>query len=271
MTSEKVKTERAKYHERPEWSYSQMKVILDSGIDYAVAKKIGMLPGPESKAIDIGTLVHQSVLGGDGEYVVSPYPDYRKKEAQDWKKEQIAAGKIILTQAEELMIGDIARNIKDHPYSRDYIYGEKVQHEVEMYATLEGIPMRAKADAIRFYEGNEKLTILDLKTTSKFDDFRWKNMRSHYDLQCAVYSVIAAASLGKDLRSDMDCVEYIFCVAETIPPYRVQYATATHEYVEHGLDKLNLCVREIKEYNKRKDQTPNFMLTEWLELGNFSI
>lgn len=26
------------YYKRPEWSYSQMKVILDSGIDYAVAK-----------------------------------------------------------------------------------------------------------------------------------------------------------------------------------------------------------------------------------------
>lgn len=270
MTSEKIKAERAAYHERPEWSYSQMKVILDSGIDYAVAKKIGMLPAPESKAIDIGSLVHQSVLGGDGEYVVSPYPDYRTKAAREWKQEQIDAGKIILTEAEELMIGDIAKNIKEHPYSQKYLYGEKIQHEVEMYATLEGIPMRAKADAIRFYENNEKLTILDLKTTSKFDMFKWTNMRNHYDLQCAVYSALAAASMGKNLLSDMDFVEYIFCVAEVVPPYRVQYATVTKEYVEHGLDKLNACVKEIKEWNKRESKIPNFQLTEWLELGDFS-
>lgn len=51
------------YYKRPEWSYSQMKVILDSGIDYAVAKKRGMLPEPSSSAIDLGQLIHQRVLG----------------------------------------------------------------------------------------------------------------------------------------------------------------------------------------------------------------
>lgn len=270
MIKETTKTERANYHDRPEWSYSQMKVILDSGIDYAVAAKMGMLPKPASKAIDIGSMVHQVVLGGEESYVISPYDNFRTKEAQEWKKEQTEAGKIILTATEELMIKDIAKNIIEHPHSKKYLSGEKVQHEVEMYATLEGVPMRGKADAIRFYEGNDKITILDLKTTAKFDDFKWKNMRSHYDLQAATYSVIAAATQGKNLLSDMDFVEYIFCVAETVAPYRVQYAVATKEYIEHGLDKLNRCVSEIKEFEKREDKTPNFQLTEWLELGDFS-
>lgn len=58
--TEQTKQKRAEYHDRPEWSYSQMKVILDSGIDYAVAKKNGLLPAPDSKAIDIGSLVTNS-------------------------------------------------------------------------------------------------------------------------------------------------------------------------------------------------------------------
>lgn len=270
MTTEKTKQERKSYHDRPEWSYSQMKVILDSGIDYAVAKKIGMLPAPESKSIDLGTLIHQNVLGGDDAYVVSPYDSFRTKEAKEWKAEQIAEGKIVISESELAMIEDIAKNIKSHPHSAEYLYGSKIQHEVEMYATLEGIPMRAKADAVRFYEGDEKITILDLKTTGKFDDFRWKNMRNHYDLQAAVYSIIAAATRGKNLHTDMDFVEYIFCVAETVAPYRVQYAVASNEYIEHGIDKLNKCIAEIKEFEKREDKTPNFQITEWLELGDFS-
>ena len=64
------------YHNRPEWSYSQMKVILDSGIDYAVAAKRGMLPGPSGKFIDLGELAHMFVLGGDAEVFGMANVDY---------------------------------------------------------------------------------------------------------------------------------------------------------------------------------------------------
>ena len=53
------------YYSRPEWSYSQMKTILDSGIDYAVARKRGMIPGPKSPAIDLGQLAHMMIGGSD--------------------------------------------------------------------------------------------------------------------------------------------------------------------------------------------------------------
>ena len=50
------------YYSRPEWSYSSMKLILDHGIDYAVAAKRGDLPDLDSKAIDLGQLVHMLAL-----------------------------------------------------------------------------------------------------------------------------------------------------------------------------------------------------------------
>lgn len=265
--TEQTKQKRAEYHNRPEWSYSQMKVILDSGIDYAVAKKNGLLPAPDSKAIDIGSLVHQFILGGDEQYVVSPYDNYRTKESQDWKKEQIAKGKIILTEAEEAMIGEIAENIKNHPYSKEYIFGKGIQHEVEMDAVLAGIPVRGKADALKIGKGRDHITVLDLKTTAQFDAFKYRVFRNHYDLQCATYSVIAAATQGRNLQSDMDFVDYVFCVAETVPPYRVQYMKVNQEFVNHGIDKLNTCLTAIKEFGDKK---PNFLLEEIVELGDLS-
>ena len=45
------------YRERPEWSYSDMKVILEHDIDYAVAVKHKLLEQSFGKAIDIGTLM----------------------------------------------------------------------------------------------------------------------------------------------------------------------------------------------------------------------
>lgn len=265
--TEQTKQKRAHYHDRPEWSYSQMKVILDSGIDFAVAKKNGLLPAPESKAIDIGSMVHQFILGGDDQYVISPYDNYRTKESQQWKAEQIAAGKIILTETEHAMIGQIVENIKNHPYSKEYIFGKGVQHEVEMDATLAGVPVRGKADALKVNKQNDYITVLDLKTTAQFDQFKYRVFRNHYDLQCATYSVIAAATQGRNLQSDMDFVKYVFCVAETVAPYRVQYMCVNQEFVNHGIDKLNACLTAIKEFG---DKQPNFLLTDWVELGDLS-
>ena len=57
------------YRERPEWSYSDMKVILEHDIDYAVAVKHKLLKQDFGKAIDIGTLAHEELLkqGGSNE------------------------------------------------------------------------------------------------------------------------------------------------------------------------------------------------------------
>ena len=109
---EELKAERANYHDRPEWSYSQMKVILDSGIDYAVAAKRKLLPAPESKAIDIGTLVHQAILGGDEQFVISPYDNFRTKAAQEWRDQQLEMQRIVIKKEDSDIINQIAANIK---------------------------------------------------------------------------------------------------------------------------------------------------------------
>lgn len=165
------------------------------------------------------------------------------------------------------MIGEIAENIKKHPYSKEYIFGKGIQHEVEMDAVLAGIPVRGKADALKIGKGRDHITVLDLKTTAQFDQFKYRVFRNHYDLQCATYSVIAAATQGRNLQSDMDFVDYVFCVAETVPPYRVQYMRVNQEFVNHGIDKLNACLTAIKEFG---DNQPNFLLTDWVELGDLS-
>lgn len=256
---------RSDYYERPEWSYSQMKLILDSGIDYAVAAKKKMLPEPESKAIDIGQTVHLLALGGEDNYVISPYDNFRTKEAREWREQQREAGHYILSQLEVDIAKGIAENIKKHPRSNGLLIGEGVQHEVELYANTDnGVSLRGKADALKIGKGRNTCTIVDLKTTSQFDSFKYRAQRYHYDLQAANYTKIAAASLGVDAGS----VDYWFCVAETVAPYRVQYFYATPEFVDAGERKLAKCVEEIEKFG---DKEPNFLLEEVVELGDFSL
>lgn len=268
--SDKTKKERLEYHDRPEWSYSQMKVILDSGIDYAVAAKRKMLPQPEGKSIDFGTLVHQLVLSPNSEsvFAISPYENYRTKEAREWRDAQKANGVIVLTQADAEVVEAIASNVVKHPFSMDYILGKGVQHEVEMSANLNGVKVRGKADALKISKDRKHLMVLDLKTTAQFDKFKFNVFRNHYDLQSAVYSVIAAASQGWQLQTGLENVEYVFCVAETVAPYRVQFAHASNEFLQHGIDKLNKCLIAIKEFG---EADPNFLIEDWIELGDFSF
>lgn len=256
------------YHSRPEWSYSQMKVILDHGIDYAVAEKRGTLPKPSSSSIDVGQLVHMILLGGKDCYVLkedSGYDKFLTKEAKAWRDAQLAAGKTIITKTEFAAVDHITKNIEAHPFRTRWLTPDKVEYETEMYATVNSVSLRGKADII--IHGQNGLIVSDIKTTSKFD--RWVKdkyyaMNMHYDLQAALYSLIA----GKAFGVSEGLINFYFCVAETQPPYRVQWHHAGLEFIEHGQAKLANCLEEIKKFG---DREPNFLIEEINELGDFSL
>lgn len=254
------------YHNRPEWSYSQMKNILAHDIDWAVAAKRKMFDGeldPSGKAIDLGELAHMFVLGGDaGVFVVTPYADFRTKEAREWKVEQIKAGNTIVTKSQYDAISQIVDNIEAHPMSKKLLKGSNVKHEIEMFATAEDVKLRGKADAMLI--DGDSMVITDIKTTAQFDEWKYKSMRKHYDLQAALYSLIGAASQ----KISPSSVNFYFCVVETVVPYRVQYHHASLEFLEHGEKKLADCLNQIKEFG---DREPSFLIEEVNELGDFSL
>lgn len=252
------------YHDRPEWSYSQLKLILDHGIDYAVASKRKMIPGPSSKAIDIGTLIHQAVLGGREKFVISPFDSFRTNAAKQWRDENIKAGNIIITQEEQAAIDAVVQNIKNHPYSKDYIFADGAKYEQEMYAgTEQGVDLRGKSDVNILFD-KELLVITDLKTTGKFDRFFRDAQYKHYDMQSANYIFIAAAALGINPA----LIRYKFCVAETEAPYRVEFMNAGIDFISSGERKLFRCVEAVKEFG---DKEPSFLVMGERDLGDLSL
>ena len=250
------------YHKRPEWSYSSMKPILDSGIDYAFAGKLGMLAPPSSSYIDMGQMVHQVLLGGDDTFITSPYPNFMTKEARVWKKEQLDQGHIIVTDDMRASVDKIVANVKEHPHSKKYLLGKGIKHEQEMFAnTEEGIKLRGKSDATVLDKNAAIIT--DLKTTAQFDKFSKAAYWNHYDLQAATYTLIGASHL----KIDPQLVNYYFCVAETVAPYRVKYFHASLEFVESGERKLRTCIDAIANFG---DNKPNFLIEDIEELGDWS-
>ena len=251
------------YHKLPQWSYSSMKKILDSGIDYAVGAKMGMLAPPDSKYIDIGQLVHQAILGGSEKFVTSPYPDFRTKAAREWRDMQKEMGVIVVDSEMKNAIEKVVENIKKHPRTPELLLAPGIKHEQEMFAkTEEGIELRGKGDAIKLIDG-EAMIITDIKTTAQFDKFAKQAYWNHYDLQAANYTLIGA----HHMKVDPSLINYYFCVAETVAPYRVQYFHASLEFVEAGERKLRTCIDAIVDFG---DKQPNFLLEELVELGDWS-
>lgn len=252
------------YHDRPEWSYSQMKLILDHGIDYAAAAKRKIIELEFGAAVDLGELAHMFVLGGNAtDFVVAPYEKFLTKEAKTWRDAKKAEGKTIIRKKEYEAFVPIVENIKAHPRSTHLITAPDVKHEVEMYATVNGVALRGKADAL-LQLGGGGIVVADIKTTTRFDDFKYIAMRRHYDLQAALYSMLACKATG---TSPALC-NFWFCVAETVFPYRVQWHHCSTEFIEHGKRKLEQCLEAIKDFG---DREPSFLIEEVNELGDWSL
>lgn len=243
------------YHKRPEWSFSTLKNILVNGIDWAVAYKRGDLPNqvPKSQYIDIGTFVHQELLGGEKDWVAKAYPDYRTKEAREWRDSQ-PDNIAILDEAQVEQIVKVSEAIKAHPSLKEVL--ANMETEKPIFAKVNGVELRGKADIIQKDENGKPFRIWDIKTTAQFQEWKYKCLRLHYDLQAAVYKTLYNGN-----------VDFAFIIAETVAPYRVQLAFLTPEAWEKGESDLVRCLDEIKKFG---DKEPNFSIMEEIKIGDWS-
>ncbi len=211
-------------------SYSTAKKIYRKGIDYALGTKLGLIEETYGKAADIGTMAHALVLGGDPDWIVSPFDNFRTKAAQEWKAEQT---QIIITEKEFQQIETIADAIKRHPLAAHLI--DTCDLEQKLTATINGIDFHGVADGI----SKDRQTLFDLKTTAQFDQFKYQAFKMDYDLQAAIYSLF-----GNDAK-------FYFVVAETVAPYRVQIFGTAQEFIEGGNVKLQKAIEAFQGFRQR--------------------
>lgn len=245
-------------------SYSTAKEIYRKGIDFAMAEKFGKVDKSFGKSVDIGTLAHAIVLGGDPNWVVNPFDSFRTAEARKWR-DSIDDRTMIISESEFEQAGKIAEAIMKHPLAKDLV--DSTEHEIELTAKIEGVKFLGYADLI----SKDRKIIADIKTTAQFDDFRYKVRRLDYDLQSSIYKLFGE----KD-------VKYYFIVAESVAPYRVQVFGANgQEFSDSGDTKLDRAIREFVKFRERKGEndlekinfnigeTDSLLLVE--ELGDWSL
>jgi hypothetical protein len=121
------------------------------------------------------------------------------------------------------LVSTMRRNIQFY----DAIYADGNQYEVPAVGEIQGMMWKGKADIV----GN---VIIDLKTTSDIQKFRWSASAYNYDSQCYIYQEL----FGKPL---------VFYVIDK-ETGQLGIFNPSEEFVMRGRDKVARAIEVFKKY-----------------------
>ena len=133
---------------------------------------------PKSTAMVIGGYFHTAILEPDK---LKSFKIVESSTRNTKKYKEISEGEICLLQHEVDKIELMQEAVMDNSICRGLIQGD---FEVPAVTELFGNKWKGKADIIN----HEEKLIIDLKTTSDLDKFRWSASKFNYDSQAYIYS-----------------------------------------------------------------------------------
>lgn len=198
------------YYDNPKLSASKLKAYLSH--DPAIAYWAETHPTPETEALKLGKALH--TVMERKELVVSPYDNYRTKEAQAWRDANPEA----LKAEEAATVENWKTSILNHlggRYPGLWAVWSLGEYEKEFFSDTH----KAKLDCI---SGNG--ICLDWKTTAdtNIEKVIMSAWRYHWALQAAHYIYMAKAK------------EFHFVVVSKTEPHPVWVLTCSPAFIEYG-------------------------------------
>ena len=173
----------------------------------------------KSDALVQGALFHdtleQYIPGGDiilpCAYTISPYDDFRTKEARTWKADQEAAGVQVIKQAVWDNVREMVKALVQHPAIKK-LFGMPQIREGAFRAELAGLQVKIKPDLLVMT--NTGLVCVDYKTAESVapERFGRKAFDYGYHLQSWLYCEILTQLTGLP-------VKFLFAAVEKEAPY----------------------------------------------------
>lgn len=177
---------------------------------------------PNEKTIPmlVGGYLHTCILEPEklNKFVVFDLPNRNYKEYQDYK--EITNGELALLRHEVDMVEMLRDTILDNDICRDLIHADGNEYEKPGITELFGNLWKGKADIINH---NERL-VVDIKTTSDIDGFKWSAKKYNYDSQAYIYSHIFG-------------YEFIF-IAIDKTSYKINIFECSDQFYLNGEDKV---------------------------------
>ncbi|TCL70608.1 PD-(D/E)XK nuclease-like domain-containing protein [Rhizobium sp. BK251] len=193
-------------------------------------------------ALDFGKAAHCLLLGDEvfeERFCIRPekYPDYRTKEARDWRDALVAEGKTIITAEQFDRIKRIHADAKTYPLIKLGLLNGRIERSMFWKDPETGIWLRARPDALPNVDG----VYSDLKTASKFDeDFLERQIfDAGYYLQAAITRMVC-----RGLGMPFDTFTLLYVLNDDVPD------TAHVEIDEFDIDRgeraVRWCLRTIR-------------------------
>jgi len=133
---------------------------------------------PKSTAMVIGGYFHTAILEPNK---LKSFRIIESSTRNTKKYKEMSEGEICLLQHEVDKIELMQEAVMDNTICRELISGD---FEVPGYTEIFGNMWKGKADIIN----HDEQLIIDLKTTSDLDKFRWSASKFNYDSQAYIYS-----------------------------------------------------------------------------------
>ena len=160
---------------------------------------------------------------------------------------EISGGELCLLQHEVDQIQLMVDKVMANNVCKGLIKTGKVDYEIPGIAEIEGEMWKGKADIVNH---DEKL-IVDLKTTSDIEKFRFSASRYNYDSQAFIYKQL----FGYDM---------IFIVIDKTT-HQIKICDCSDSFYEKGLDKVKEAVAQYQLFFKTENfDSKQFFKTETL-------
>ena len=163
------------------------------------------------------------------------------------KYKEISGGEMCLLQHEVDKIEVLIDKVMANDVCQGLIQPGKYEYEKPGITTINGVKWKGKADIINH---DDKL-IIDLKTTSDLDGFRWSASKYNYDSQAYIYQHI----FGYDM---------VF-IAVDKNTHQIGIFDCSPQFLERGREKVEKAIEAYELfYNTDDFEARNYFINETL-------
>jgi hypothetical protein len=143
-------------------------------------------------------------------------------------------------------IKGLVKIINSNIFFYEEIYKSSNQYEVPAIGEIQGMMWKGKADIVT------EDAVIDLKTTSDIQKFKWNAKKYNYDSQCYIYQIL----FGKPL---------VFYVIDKVTGILAVFKP-TQEFVDGGAQKVARAIDMYQRYfsENPSDDIENYFIDEFL-------
>ncbi len=201
---------------------------------------------PKSTAMVIGGYFHTAILEPDK---LKSFKIIKSTTRNTKNYKEMSGGEVCLLQHEVDKIELMKEAIMDNKICRELINSTtfKPDYEVPGVKEMHGNMWKGKADVIN----HEEKLIIDLKTTSDIDKFRWSASKFNYDSQAYIYSKLFG-------------YEMLFMVIDK-ETLQIGLFDCSPQFYESGEDKVRKATDAYDLFYKTEDfDSKQYLITKTL-------